>query len=64
MKNIRLKEIKNLEEAEEELLKIGCDKYGIGLMAPKAIHRIIKIEDLEVRTANVLKQEMLSIGGE
>ncbi|MEW6070772.1 MAG: dihydropteroate synthase, partial [Candidatus Thermoplasmatota archaeon] len=64
MKNIRLKELKNLEEVKKELTRIGSDKIGIELMAPKAIHKIVKIEDLDSKAANILKQEMLSVGGE
>jgi len=33
-------------------------------MAPKAVHRVLKVTGLEPRQANIIKQEMLSRGGE
>jgi len=64
MNQIRVIEIKNLKDAYEEMEKIGVDKVGIEIMTPKTIFRILKIEGMDNRAANVLKQEMLSLGGE
>lgn len=64
MENIRAKIIKNLKEAQDEIEKIGSDEHAIDIMAPKAVHRLIKIEKIDSRAANILKQEMLSAGGE
>lgn len=64
MKNIRIKTISSLKEAQGEIAKIGSDKRAIALMAPKAVHLVIKVEELAAPTANILKQEMLSVGGE
>ncbi|MBI4335667.1 MAG: dihydropteroate synthase [Candidatus Omnitrophica bacterium] len=44
--------------------KLEVDAPGIGIMAPKGILRAIKLYDISSVTCNVLKQEMLSIGGE
>jgi len=44
--------------------KMGVDSVGIDIMTPKAIFRVIKLDGLEARQANVLKQEMLVCGGE
>ncbi len=49
---------------EEELKRIGTDPYGIEAMVPKAVHFNVLLEKLECRAANILKQEMLSIGGD
>jgi len=57
-------EIKNLAEASSEIAKIGADKVGCQVMAPKAVFRVIKIKDLTATQALILKQEMLSQGGE
>jgi dihydroneopterin aldolase len=57
-------EIKNLTEASSEIAKIGADKVGCQVMAPKAVFRVIKIKDLTATQALILKQEMLSQGGE
>ncbi len=57
-------EIRNIEEAKEELEKIGCDSRGIEIMASKFVFRVIKILDIDARAANIIKQEMLSADGE
>lgn len=64
MKRIRNIEVLNKKEAMEELVRIGAEHGGCVLMAPKAIHRVLKIYDLDPRQASVIKQEMLSRGGE
>ncbi|MFH1684101.1 MAG: dihydropteroate synthase [Candidatus Margulisiibacteriota bacterium] len=60
----RVIEIKNLPQAESEMLAIGSDKAGVQLMAPKAVSRALKINGLRPPAANIIKQEMLSFGGE
>lgn len=57
-------EIKTLEEAENEIKKIGSDPNSIGIMAPKAISKVIKLEKVKLQDAIIIKQDMLSIGGE
>lgn len=64
MANIRVVILDNLAEAKKEIRKIGSDEPGISLMAPKAVHRLIKIEKVRAVAANLLKQEMLAKGGE
>src|SRR3989338_9502067 len=44
--------------------RIGVDRVGIKLMAPKLLHLNLKLEGLTAPQANILKQEMLSVGGE
>ncbi len=51
-------------DIKKEMAKIGVDPYGIKLMAGKADLLVIKIESIDHRAANILKQEMLSLGGE
>ena len=60
----RMVEIKDLDEAKKELGAIGCDIKGIELMAPKAVSRVVKIKGVKPAAANIIKQEMLSLGGE
>jgi dihydropteroate synthase len=55
---------KNLKEAEDEIKKINANDIGAEIMALKAIHISIKFKDVETKTANLLKQEMLSRGGD
>lgn len=60
----RIIEINDLPSAEKAMLAVGCDRAGIKLMASKALLRIIKITGLSPVAANIIKQEMLSFGGE
>ncbi len=54
----------NLVEAKRALTQIGSDSRGIGLMAGKGLGRGIKLEQVPLRIAHILKQEMLSVGGD
>jgi dihydropteroate synthase len=56
--------IKNLEEAAAIFKKIGVDPYGIDAMASKTININILLDDQPCRIANIIKQEMLSVGGD
>jgi dihydropteroate synthase len=62
--NARMIWIKNREEAVRELRKIGCDDLGVNIMSDKVTFRVIKLERVGAKAANVLKQTMLSKGGE
>jgi dihydropteroate synthase len=43
---------------------VGVDPTGLKLMEGKTLHYNLKMEDVDPRAANVLKQEMLSLGGD
>ena len=60
----RLLVISTLEEAKRELIRIGADSHGVRSMAPKMRTRCIHLSGLQCRQANILKQEMLSLGGD
>lgn len=62
--DLRYLNLTSLSEAVEELKKVGVDPYGIEAMAPKMMNVNILIEDVECKVANIIKQEMLSIGGD
>ena len=55
---------RNLEEAKEEIKKINANPIGAEIMALKAIQLSVKFKDVETKTANLIKQEMLSRGGD
>jgi len=57
-------ELKTLKEAKEAIRKIGSDSESIDIMAPKAITKVIKLENVILQDAIIIKQDMLSIGGE
>jgi len=61
---IQVKLIGNIKEAEKELEAVGVGERGIELMAPKAVCRVLKVYSVDVRAACIIKQEMLSVGGE
>ncbi|KYK33193.1 MAG: hypothetical protein AYK22_01405 [Thermoplasmatales archaeon SG8-52-3] len=62
--NLRIIEVKTLQNAREEISKIGSDPESIEIMAPKAILKVIKLENVVLQDAIIIKQDMLSIGGE
>jgi dihydropteroate synthase len=51
-------------DAERELCAINVDSGGITMMAAKMLTRCIKLYGLQCRQANILKQEMLALGGD
>ena len=61
---IQVKMLASLERAREEMAKIGADPAGIEIMLPKALFHAIKITGVSSAGANILKQEILSKGGE
>ena len=62
--NIRIRIVGNLNDAQNEIAKIGSDPVGVKIMSPKAVHRTIKIEKIDSWAANIMKQNMLSAGGD
>ncbi len=56
--------VKNLEDAILEIRKVNSHPVGVQIMALKAVHRLVKFEGVEPRTANIVKQEILSRGGD
>ena len=51
-------------EAEEYMRAAGCSEPGIRIMKDKFRHIVVKVPGLTAREALILKQNMLSIGGE
>ncbi len=61
---VKVQVIENVEEAREALKKIGVYSDSVDIMAPKLVFRTIKLKDVDSRAAAIIKQEMLSVGGE
>jgi dihydropteroate synthase len=61
---VRCLEIASFECSRAEMGRIGVDEAGVRIMAPKQLHYNLKLEGLKPAQANILKQDMLSIGGE
>lgn len=57
-------EVKTISDAEREIRNIGSDPNSIDIMAPKAISKVIRLENVILQDAIIIKQDMLSIGGE
>lgn len=56
--------LENIAEAKKALKSIGVDEEGISLMAFKMLSQAIKIDGVDVRGASILKQDMISFGGD
>ncbi|MCX5657746.1 MAG: dihydropteroate synthase, partial [Candidatus Omnitrophica bacterium] len=61
---IRWLQLKGARDIELAMKNLDVDGTGINIMAGKAQFLIIKIEGIKGFWANILKQEMLSVGGE
>ena len=60
----RLLLITSREDAAREMLRIGVCDGGVDAMEGKARTLVIKVADASVPAAHVLKQQMLSLGGD
>ncbi len=56
--------IETLSDARREIEQIGSDPNSIDIMAPKAVFKVIKLEEVVLQDAIIIKQDMLSLGGE
>ncbi|MFH1720482.1 MAG: dihydropteroate synthase [Patescibacteria group bacterium] len=59
-----VREVVNLDQAQEILKQIGVDSAGAALMSKKMIARTVQISNLDIRAANIFKQECLSVGAD
>ena len=64
MNLIRCLHITNASEAIQQMKKVGVDPIGVKLMGGKTLNFNLKVEGIDPRTANLLKQELLSLGGD
>jgi dihydropteroate synthase len=64
MVNARILYIDNMNTAKEEIRKIGVDAGAIPWLAPKAVHIVMKLENISPYASNIIKQEMLGKGGD
>lgn len=62
--NARLLNIRDLGRSEEAIRLVGCDPGGVPIMAPKAVWYTFRLERVDSRAALIIKQEMLSAGGD
>lgn len=57
-------QIENPKDLRQLMQEIKVDRWGIKIMVPKGIGHLIRINCLSNIAANILKQEMLSLGGD
>lgn len=62
--NVRVLNLDTPAKIRAEMEEIGASSAGIKIMRPKASFWAVKVEGLNFAGANILKQEMLSRGGE
>lgn len=52
------------EAAVTEMAGMEVDPAGIGIMSGKAAHLVLHLGDIDLKAAMIVKQDMLSLGGE
>ncbi|MBI5159499.1 hypothetical protein HY992_05245 [Candidatus Micrarchaeota archaeon] len=57
-------EIIKEKDAERLMRDIGVEEYGVQAMKLKCFHRLVLLKNVRNAMANILKQEMLSTGGD
>ena len=61
---LRVLSVKSPADAERELAALGLDPFSIRNMGPKMLHRTLLLEKIGSREGNILKQELLALGGD
>ena len=61
---MQIVEINNANDAAKAMQAIGVTSRGAEIMVEKALFQAIRLEGVDTRAANILKQTMLSQGAE
>ena len=61
---VRIISLRDQSEAKTLMRNLGVETGGIEIMAPKTIPALVRINNLPIFAANILKQESLSIGAD
>ena len=62
--NPALLRIETLADARQAIEAIGSDPQSVAIMAPKMVTKVIKFKNVRMQDAIIIKQDMLSVGGE
>jgi dihydropteroate synthase len=62
--HVRLLDLPTAADAAALMRQIGTDTHGVSLMKNKMVHYSFRVGPLPAAAANIIKQEMLSVGGE
>ncbi len=57
-------DIRNEEEAREIMSSVGVSPEGIKILSPKSIYASFKIDGIKSWEANIIKQQLLSLGSD
>lgn len=60
----RLLDLRTYDELSRAIIRLEADRGSVPLMAPKGIMRLIYLEQIPTRAANIIKQEILARGGD
>ena len=61
---IRVEPVADRDDVSRIMREIGVAEEGVRIMAPKAISRALHLENLSTPAALILKEQMLSLGGD
>jgi len=61
---MQILQTENPKDIKQIMTAIGVDPYGIKIMLPKAVSYLVHMNSVSNITANILKQEMLSLGAD
>lgn len=61
---VRLLHVPTRANLEREMRRVACDETGVQIMVPKGESYCLRIEHLRGKAAALLKQMMLSVGGD
>ncbi|MBN2333032.1 MAG: dihydropteroate synthase [Deltaproteobacteria bacterium] len=61
---VHFQDIAGPDDAAAIMKQIGTDTHGVTLMKNKMVHYTLRVGPLPARAANIVKQEMLSVGGD
>ena len=61
---MQILQVNNQKDLAKIMLKLNVDHYGVKIMVPKGVNHLIRVNAVSNIAANILKQEMLSLGGE
>jgi dihydropteroate synthase len=56
--------LRDVDDVRKVLGRMAVSSAGIDIMDKKALFRVVHVKGIDIRAANILKQEMLSRGGE
>lgn len=63
-RGIRILSAPHPDDLRREIARVGCEEMGVRIMVPKSLLRLVRLEAVPTKAANILKQEMLAAGGD